>query len=161
MPCSRGCIGIGHSAATHHLAAITRCSPISPACGYRAGDTYDAKAVTPTARNPQHIVVLVAVPDADYEILFGQAAVVREGRRDRGALVMVQKALQACDQLAAEGVSVDVTTGDGDPAGHANDPEVRGDRAATDRRDVGPTARAEVAPGSLMRGSRADARSGG
>src|SRR5207247_1281493 len=50
------------------------------------------------------------VPEGDYEIPFGQAAVVREGQDVTvvALALMVQRALQTCATLAAEGVSVEL-----------------------------------------------------
>jgi 2-oxoisovalerate dehydrogenase E1 component len=50
------------------------------------------------------------VPEAPYEIPFGQAAVVREGRDVTVVALafMVQKSLQACDVLAKDGISVEL-----------------------------------------------------
>jgi 2-oxoisovalerate dehydrogenase E1 component len=50
------------------------------------------------------------VPEKDYEIPFGQAAVVREGKDVTVVALafMVQRALQACATLAAEGISVEL-----------------------------------------------------
>jgi len=46
------------------------------------------------------------VPEEDYEIEFGQAAVVREGRHVTvvALALMVHHALKACEALAAEGI---------------------------------------------------------
>src|SRR5262249_43648143 len=50
------------------------------------------------------------VPEEDYQIDFGQAAVVREGKDLTVVALafMVRQALQAADRLAAQGVSVEV-----------------------------------------------------
>src|SRR4029077_18648722 len=50
------------------------------------------------------------VPDGDYEIPFGQAAVVRDGKDVTvvALALMVQRALKACETLFAEGVSVEL-----------------------------------------------------
>ncbi len=50
------------------------------------------------------------VPEGDYEIDFGQAAVVREGRDATvvALALMVRRTLEACERLAARGVSVEV-----------------------------------------------------
>jgi 2-oxoisovalerate dehydrogenase E1 component len=50
------------------------------------------------------------VPEVAYEIPFGKGAVVREGRDATVVAValMVQHSLTACEQLAAEGISVEV-----------------------------------------------------
>jgi 2-oxoisovalerate dehydrogenase E1 component len=50
------------------------------------------------------------VPEGDYEIPFGQASVVREGKDVSvvALALMVQRSLKACEILAAEGVSVEL-----------------------------------------------------
>jgi 2-oxoisovalerate dehydrogenase E1 component len=50
------------------------------------------------------------VPEGDYEIDFGKAAVVRQGKDLTvvGLSIMVQRALQASEQLQKEGISVEV-----------------------------------------------------
>src|SRR5205823_5742380 len=50
------------------------------------------------------------VPEGDYEIPFGQAAVVREGKDVTvvALALMVQRTRKACETLAAEGISVEL-----------------------------------------------------
>ncbi len=50
------------------------------------------------------------VPEEAYEIPFGQAAVVREGKDITVVALafMVQRTLRACERLAADGISVEV-----------------------------------------------------
>src|SRR5262249_11157307 len=50
------------------------------------------------------------VPEQPYEIPFGRAAVVREGRDVTvvALALMVQRALQACEKLSAEGIAVEL-----------------------------------------------------
>jgi 2-oxoisovalerate dehydrogenase E1 component len=50
------------------------------------------------------------VPEDDYAIPFGQAAIVREGTQATVVALgsMVRKTLEACDELAKEGVSIEV-----------------------------------------------------
>jgi 2-oxoisovalerate dehydrogenase E1 component len=50
------------------------------------------------------------VPQEPYEIEFGQAAVVREGKDVTvvALALMVHRALRACEQLAGEGISVEL-----------------------------------------------------
>ena len=50
------------------------------------------------------------MPEGDYEIDFGQAAVVREGSDVTvvALALMVHQTLKACEQLAAEGISVEL-----------------------------------------------------
>ena len=51
-----------------------------------------------------------AVPAEDYEIEFGKAAVVREGRDHTVVALglMIWKTIEACDRLASRGISVEV-----------------------------------------------------
>jgi 2-oxoisovalerate dehydrogenase E1 component len=117
----RGCIGIGHSAATHHsgsyygmyaqVPGLKVVVPSSPA---------DAKGLMTRALrcdNPvlflEHREILSvkgSVPDGDYEIEFGRARVVREGAHVTVVALarMVHLTLAACDELAAEGISVEL-----------------------------------------------------
>src|SRR5262249_39990773 len=87
----RGCVGIGHSAATHHsgnyyplfahFPGLRVLVPSSPA---------DAKGLLARALRSEDPVLFLEhrellcvkgpVPDGDYEIEFGSARVVREGR---------------------------------------------------------------------------------
>jgi 2-oxoisovalerate dehydrogenase E1 component len=117
----RGCVGIGHSAATHHsgnyyplyahFPGLRVLVPSSPA---------DAKGLLSRALRCDDPVVFLEhreilsvkgpVPEGDYEIEFGKAKVVREGRDVTvvALALMVHKALQACDKLQAEGISVEL-----------------------------------------------------
>ncbi|HLW68613.1 MAG TPA: dehydrogenase E1 component subunit alpha/beta, partial [Gemmataceae bacterium] len=117
----RGCIGIGHSAATHHSGNYY------PMYGHFPGlrvvvpsNPYDAKGLLKHALrcdDPvlffEHREILAmkgSVPREDYEIEFGKAAVVREGRDVTvvALALMVQKTMAACERLAAKGVSVEL-----------------------------------------------------
>jgi 2-oxoisovalerate dehydrogenase E1 component len=117
----RGCIGIGHSAATHHSGSY--CAMYAHFPGLRVvvpSNPYDAKGLLLHALRCDDPVLFLEhrellstngpVPEAAYEIPFGQAAVVREGREVTivALAVMVPKALQACDTLSVGGVSVEV-----------------------------------------------------
>jgi 2-oxoisovalerate dehydrogenase E1 component len=117
----RGCIGIGHSAATHHsgnyypmyahFPGLRVVVPSSPA---------DAKGLlTRSLRCDDPVMFLEhrellatkgPVPEGDYEIDFGQANVMREGKDLTvvALALMVKKTLEACDRLAGQGVSVEV-----------------------------------------------------
>src|SRR5689334_20569028 len=87
----RGCIGVGHSAATHHsgnyyplFAQVPGLRVVIPS------NPYDAKGLLTHALRCQDPVVFLEhrdvlsvkgmVPTEAYEIPFGQAAIVREGR---------------------------------------------------------------------------------
>jgi 2-oxoisovalerate dehydrogenase E1 component len=117
----RGCIGIGHSAATHHSGSYYTMYGHFP--GLRVvvpSNPYDAKGLLHHALRCDDPVMFLEhrellslkgpVPTDAYEIPFGQAAVVREGRDVTVVAValMVQHCMKACDMLAAEGVSVEL-----------------------------------------------------
>jgi 2-oxoisovalerate dehydrogenase E1 component len=117
----RGCIGIGHSAATHHSGSYYSMYAHFP--GLRVvvpSNPYDAKGLLHHALRCDDPVFFLEhrellslkgpVPETAYEIPFGQAAVVREGRDVTvvALALMVQKSLQACDVLANEGLSVEL-----------------------------------------------------
>jgi len=117
----RGCIGIHRSAATHHsgnyyplfahIPGLRVVVPSSPA---------DAKGLLTHALrcdDPvlflEHRAVLGVkgpVPEGDYEIEFGKAAVVRAGKDVTVVALahMVHQALQACDELTKQGMSVEL-----------------------------------------------------
>ncbi len=117
----RGCIGIGHSAATHHsgsyygiygqVPGLRVVVPSSPA---------DAKGLLTHALrcyDPvlflEHREILQAkgpVPDGDYEIEFGQARIVREGRQITVVALakMVHQVAAVCADLEREGISVEI-----------------------------------------------------
>ncbi len=117
----RGCIGIGHSAATHHsgnyypmyahfpgLRVVVPCTP------------YDAKGLMKKALRCNDPVIYLEhrellnmkgpVPTGDYEIDFGRAAVVRAGSDITvvSLALMVHQTQKACERLAAEGISVEL-----------------------------------------------------
>jgi 2-oxoisovalerate dehydrogenase E1 component len=117
----RGCIGIGHSAATHHSGSYYPMYAHFP--GLRVvvpSNPYDAKGLLHHAlrcddpvlflEHRELLAVKGPVPDAAYEVPFGQAAVVRDGRDVTvvALALMVQKALKACETLEKEGVSVEL-----------------------------------------------------
>ncbi len=117
----RGCIGIGHSAATHHsgsyyglygqVPGLRVVVPSSPA---------DAKGLLKHALRCDDPVVFLEhreilqvkgpVPEGDYEIEFGQARVVREGRHVTVVALarVVHHTLSVCDELEAAGISVEI-----------------------------------------------------
>ncbi len=117
----RGCIGIGHSAATHHsgnyyamyaqIPGLTVVVPSSP---------YDAKGLFKRALNCDDPVIFLEhreilnlkgpVPEHEYEIEFGKAAVVRPGRDVTVVALarMVHVVLSVCEELEREGISVEV-----------------------------------------------------
>jgi 2-oxoisovalerate dehydrogenase E1 component len=117
----RGCIGIGHSAATHHSGNYYALFAQFP--GLRVvvpSNPYDAKGLLHHALRCDDPVIFLehrellslkgAVPEGEYEIPFGKAAVVREGKDVTvvALALMVHRALKACETLAKEGVEVEL-----------------------------------------------------
>lgn len=117
----RGCIGIGHSAATHHSGNYYSLFAQFPGLRVVVPSTpYDAKGLLHHALRCDDPVIFLEhrellslkgpVPQGDYEIPFGEAVVVREGKDVTvvALALMVQRALKACETLAAEGVEVEL-----------------------------------------------------
>ena len=117
----RGCIGIGHSAATHHSGNYYPLYAHFP--GLRVivpSNAYDAKGLLKTALRMDDPVLLLEhkellgtksrVPEGEYFIELGKAAVVREGRDVTvvALAMMLHKTLEACELLAKENISVEV-----------------------------------------------------
>jgi len=117
----RGCGGIGHSAATHHSGMYHSIYAHIP--GLRVvlpSSPYDAKGLLAHALRCDDPVLFLEhrelmqtkgpVPEGHYEISFGQARVVRPGGDVTvvALSLMVQHSLLAAEQLAGEGVSVEV-----------------------------------------------------
>lgn len=117
----RGCIGIGHSAATHHSGSYYPIFAHIP--GFRVvvpTNAYDAKGLFATAIRCDDPVLFLehkslifnkgAVPEEDYTIPFGQARITRQGTDCTVVAIgsMVSKTLDACGKLAADGISVEV-----------------------------------------------------
>jgi 2-oxoisovalerate dehydrogenase E1 component len=117
----RGCIGVGHSAATHHSGSYYTMYGHFPGLKVVVpSNPYDAKGLFAEALAGNDPVLFLDhrelltikghVPQESYRIPFGQAAIVREGT---GATVvtiaqMVHKAAAAAETLAAEGISVEL-----------------------------------------------------
>jgi len=117
----RGCIGIGHSAATHHSGSYYSMYAHFPGLRVVVPSTpYDAKGLLKTALNCDDPVLFLEhrellsvkgpVPSEEYFDAFGEASVVREGKHATvvALAMMVQRALKACEILAAEGISVEL-----------------------------------------------------
>lgn len=117
----RGCIGIGHSAATHHSGSYYAMYAQVP--GLRVvvpSNAYDAKGLMKHALrcdDPvmflEHREILTSkccVPTEDYEIEFGRASVVRVGTDVTVIALarMVHLATSVCDELQREGISVEL-----------------------------------------------------
>lgn len=117
----RGCVGIGHSAATHHsgnyhavYAQVPGLRVVMPATPYDAkGMFHHALRCHDPVLFIEHRELLTIkgpVPEEAYEVEFGKAAVRRSGTDVTvvGVALMLHKALEAAERLAAEGVSVEV-----------------------------------------------------
>ena len=117
----RGCIGIGHSAATHHSGNYYPMYAHFPGLRVAVPSTpYDAKGLFIKALRSNEPVIFLEhrellnlkgpVPEGDYEIDFGKASVVREGRDVTvvSLALMVHQTLKACEQLARENISVEL-----------------------------------------------------
>ncbi len=117
----RGCIGIGHSAATHHSGNYYPMYAHFP--GLRVvvpSSPFDAKGLLKHALNCDDPVLFLEhrellavkgpVPEQEYEIEFGKAAVVQEGKDLTVVALahMVRRTLEVCHRLAPQGVSVEV-----------------------------------------------------
>jgi len=117
----RGCVGIGHSAATHHSGNYYPMYAHFP--GLRVvvpASPFDAKGLMKHALRSNDPVLFLeprellgmkgAVPTEDYEIPFGQAAIVRQGTDLTLVAIgrMVPMALEASQKLAGDGVSLEV-----------------------------------------------------
>ncbi len=117
----RGCVGIGHSAATHHSGSYH--SVYSHIPGLRVvmpSSPYDAKGLMHRALRCQDPVLFLEhrelfgmkgpVPEEPYEIEFGKAAVVREGTDLTvvALALMVHRSLEVAEKLAGEGISVEI-----------------------------------------------------
>jgi len=117
----RGCIGIGHSAATHHSGSYHAIYSHIPGLRVVVPSTpYDAKGLFTHALRSQDPVLFLEprelmaskgpVPEAPYEIAFGRARVARSGRDITvvALALMMHRSLAAAEQLAAEGIDVEV-----------------------------------------------------
>jgi 2-oxoisovalerate dehydrogenase E1 component len=117
----RGCIGIGHSAATHHSGSYYAMYAQVP--GLRVvvpSNAYDAKGLMKHAlrcddpvmflEHREILTIKCHVPTEDYEIEFGHAAIVREGKNVTVVALarMVHLTMSVCEQLEQEGISVEV-----------------------------------------------------
>ena len=117
----RGCIGIGHSAATHHsgnyypmyghFPGLRVVVPASPADA-RGLLTHALRCDDPVVflEHRELLTMKEFVPEEDYEIEFGRARIVREGTDVTIVAIahMVRRSLLAAEQLAADGVSVEL-----------------------------------------------------
>ncbi len=117
----RGCIGIGGAAATHHSGSYYSIFAHIPGLRVALPSTpYDAKGLMKTALTGDDPVLFLEhklllnrrgrVPEEAYSIPFGQAAVVRSGSDATvvALTVMLPKALAICEDLAREGIEIEV-----------------------------------------------------
>ncbi len=117
----RGCIGIGHSAATHHSGSYFPHFVNIP--GFRVvvpTNAYDAKGLFATAlagddpvlflEHKSLLFVKGPVPEEPYTIPFGQARIARSGKDCTVVAIgsMVAQTLKAAAELEGEGVDVEV-----------------------------------------------------
>ncbi len=117
----RGCIGIGHSAATHHSGSYYSMYAHFPGLRVVVPSTpRDAKGLLKTAVNCDDPVLFLEhrellgvkgpVPAEEYFTEFGKASIVREGKDLTvvALALMVHKTSAACEVLAKEGISVEL-----------------------------------------------------
>jgi 2-oxoisovalerate dehydrogenase E1 component len=117
----RGCIGIGHSAATHHSGNYYALYAQVPGLRVVVPSTAaDAKGLLTRALRCDDPVLFLEhreilsikgpVPEGDYEIEFGKAAIVRPGTDVTVVALarMVHLTLSICDELASDGISVEL-----------------------------------------------------
>jgi 2-oxoisovalerate dehydrogenase E1 component len=117
----RGCIGIGHSAATHHSGSYYGMYAQVPGLVVAVpSNAYDAKGLLKRAlrgfdpvmflEHREILTTTARVPTDDYEIPFGQAAVVRPGRHVTVVALarMVHLTLSVGEELERDGISVEV-----------------------------------------------------
>jgi 2-oxoisovalerate dehydrogenase E1 component len=117
----RGCIGVGHSAATHHSGSYYSLYAQVPGLRVVVPATpADAKGLLTHALRCDDPVLFLehrellstkgAVPTGDYELEFGRARVAREGN-DVTVVALARMAVEAlviAEQLEQEGISVEV-----------------------------------------------------
>lgn len=117
----RGCIGVGGASATHHSGSYASIFVHLP--GFRVvipTTPYDAKGLLKTSIRSDDPVLFLEhksllntkgpVPEEEYTVPFGQASVCRQGTDVTVVAIalMVKKTLEVCEQLAQEGISVEV-----------------------------------------------------
>ena len=117
----RGCVGAGHSAATHHSGSYYSIYSHIPGLRVVTPSTpYDAKGLFTHALRCQDPVLFLEprelmsvkgpVPAEPYEIEFGKARIAQEGRQITVVAIaaMAQRVLTAARELAKEGLSIEV-----------------------------------------------------
>ena len=117
----RGCIGIGHSAATHHSGSYYSMFSHFPGLRVVVPSTpYDAKGLFAHALRSNDPVLFLEhrellnvkgpVPESPYELPFGKAAIVQGGTDVTVVALaeMVHKSLDAIQELEEQGISVEL-----------------------------------------------------
>jgi 2-oxoisovalerate dehydrogenase E1 component len=117
----RGCVGIGHSGATHHSGSYHSIYGHIPGLRVVMPSTpYDAKGLFAHALRINDPVLFLehrelmsikgAVPAGPYEIEFGKARVALEGSDVTvvALALMVHRALAVAKELVSEGISVEI-----------------------------------------------------
>src|SRR5262249_38581959 len=117
----RGAIGVGNSAATHHSGSYYSIFGNIPGLRVAIPTTpYDAKGLFKTAIRSDDPVLFLEhksllntkgpVPEEEYLLPFGQAAVAHAGTQITvvALALMARKTLEAAEELAGEGISVEV-----------------------------------------------------
>ena len=117
----RGCIGIGHSAATHHSGSYYSMYAHFPGLRVVVPSTpRDAKGLLKTALRCEDPVLFLEhkeilsvkgpVPEGEFTLEFGKASRVREGKDVTvvALALMSHRSLLAAEFLAPEGISVEV-----------------------------------------------------
>ncbi len=117
----RGCIGIGHSAATHHSGSYYSMYAHFPGLRVVVPSTpRDAKGLLKTAlrcddpvlflEHKEILSVKGPVPEGEFTLEFGKASRVREGKDVTvvALALMSHRSLLAAEFLAPEGISVEV-----------------------------------------------------
>jgi 2-oxoisovalerate dehydrogenase E1 component len=117
----RGCIGIGHSAATHHSGSYYTLFGHVPGLRVAVPSTpFDAKGLLTQALESDDPVIFLEhreilsvkgpVPEEPYVVPFGRAAITRAGSDVTivALAAMVPRALEAASELAKEGIAAEV-----------------------------------------------------
>lgn len=117
----RGCIGIGHSVATHHSGSYYPIFVQVP--GFRVvvpTNPYDAKGLLKTSIRSDDPVLFLEhksllatkgpVPEEEYYLPFGEAAVVREGGDATVVAIggMVPRTQKAAEELSEDGILLEI-----------------------------------------------------
>jgi 2-oxoisovalerate dehydrogenase E1 component len=117
----RGCVGIGHSAATHHSGNYYHMYGHFP--GLRVvvpSNAYDAKGLMKRALNCDDPVIFLEhrellttkthVPAEEYEIEFGVSRIVRTGNDVTVVAIakMVDETEKAAEELEKQGISIEI-----------------------------------------------------